>query len=88
MGDFNQQYSCRNNHCDFEELAYRQWGSNDILNNLPLKYFPNKSSSILDWGSGNLFHKYNVEYWAVSGKTLNFSEVQKIMTYDEYGVLG
>jgi hypothetical protein len=59
------------------------------LSNLPSEYFPDQNISILEWDEkGEIFHEYNIEYWKVNTKTLNFEQVKNIMSYDEYGVLG
>lgn len=58
------------------------------MSDLPSKYFTDKSVSILDWDDKNIYHNYNIEYWSVIKKQLTADQVQNIMTYDEYGVLG
>ena len=88
LTDFNDHYSCLKGECTVEYLVFTQWGSNKILSKLPEKYFAPTSVSILDWDTDNLLHNYNIEYWNVSNRTLEFTAVLNIMSYDQDGVLG
>jgi hypothetical protein len=63
-------YKCESALCSDKELAYRQWGSNDIMSRLPKDYFDVDSAEVLDWDTKDIFNRVPSEYALQTGRRL------------------
>lgn len=88
LTDLSAHYQCETELCTDKELAYRQWGDNSILSNLPVKYFDVPSVKLLEWDTDNVFKGVPTEYFLQTGKPKNYSEVKKLLSGDGEGLLG